>query len=163
MAWGAQGGKGEEHRRARKRIREEGRRLREREALIMGGAARVAEGWTEGQGMPRGGEAQAVEELQGAWADLQRRLQRVGRADREGRRHRDLAQESGGPRVAPHYSHSGSRLSRRAGEGDAGEGMEADQGWGSEAGAEGQGAGETGAQGAGVGGGGGPRGALGCP
>ena len=53
----------------------------------------MAEGWTEGQGGPRGGEAQAVEELQRAWADLRRRMQRVERAELEGGRHG----ESGGP------------------------------------------------------------------
>ena len=104
-AGGAQGGKAEEHRRAWDRIGEEKRRLQGRKARIMGGAARVAEGWTEGQGMPRGGEAQAVEELQRAWADLSRRLERVERAEREGGSHRELAKKSGGsegrPRLRP--------------------------------------------------------------
>ena len=95
-AWGAQGEKGEEHRRAWERIGEEERRLGKREARIMGGEARVAEGWTAGQGEPRGGEAQAVEQLQRAWVDLRRRLQRVERAEREGERPREQAQESGG-------------------------------------------------------------------
>ena len=62
-AWRAQGGKGEEHKRAWERIGEEEGRLGEREARTMGGAAGVAEEWAEGQGMPRGGEAQAVKEL----------------------------------------------------------------------------------------------------
>ena len=70
MTSGAQGGNGEEHRRAWERIGEEERRLRDREARVMGGADRVAGGWTEGPGSPQGGEAQAVEELQRAWADL---------------------------------------------------------------------------------------------
>ena len=65
-AWGAQGGKGEEHRRAWERIGEEEKMLGEGEARIMGGAARVAEGSTMGQGTPQGGKAQAVEELQRA-------------------------------------------------------------------------------------------------
>ena len=95
-AWGAQGGKGEENRRAWYWIGEEERRLGEREARMMGGAARVAEGWTAGQDMPRGGEAQAVEDLQRAWADLRRRLERVERAEREGERPRKQAQEGGG-------------------------------------------------------------------
>ena len=60
----------------------------------MGGAPRVAEGWTTGQGMPRGGEAQAVEELQRTCTDLQRRLESVERAEREGKRPREQAQES---------------------------------------------------------------------
>ena len=60
--FGVQGGKGEENRRAWERIGEEERRLREREARVMGGADRVAEGRTEGQGRPRRGETQAVEE-----------------------------------------------------------------------------------------------------
>ena len=94
---GGQGGNEEEHRRAWERIGEEERRLREREARIMGGADRVAEDWTEGQDRPWGGEAQAVEELQRAWADLWRRLERVERAEREGGRHG----ESGGPEGCP--------------------------------------------------------------
>ena len=61
---GAQGGEGEEHRRAWDRIGEEERRLREREARVMGGADRVAEGRTEGPGRRQGGEAQAAEQLQ---------------------------------------------------------------------------------------------------
>ena len=72
---------------------EEERRLQEREARVMGEADRVAEGWTEEQGRPREEEAQAVEELQRASADLQTRLERVERAEREGGRHR----ESGWP------------------------------------------------------------------
>ena len=96
-AWGAQGGKGEEHRRAWERIGEEERRLREREARVMEGAARVAEGWTERPGMPWGGEAQAVKELQRAWADLRRRLEWLERAEQEGGRHR----ESGGSEGCP--------------------------------------------------------------
>ena len=88
-AWRAQGEKGEEHERAWERIGEEERRLGEREARIMGGAARVEEGWMEGQGMPRGGEAQVVEEMQRAWADLRRRLERVERAERKVERPRD--------------------------------------------------------------------------
>ena len=84
---GAQGGKGEEHRRAWERIREEERRLREREARVMGGADGVAEGRTDWPGRPQGGEAQAVEELQRAWADLRRRQERVERAEREGGQH----------------------------------------------------------------------------
>ena len=96
-AWGAQGGKGEEHRRAWERIGEEGRRLREREARVMGGAARVAEGWTEGHDMPRGGEAQSVEELQRAWVNLRRRLGRSERAEREGGRHRESRGSEGHP------------------------------------------------------------------
>ena len=94
--WGAQGGKGEEHRRAWERIGEEERRLRDREARTKGEAARVAEGRAAGQGTPGGGEAQAIEELHRAWADLRRRLERVERAEREGERPREHAQESGG-------------------------------------------------------------------
>ena len=79
--WGVQGGNGDEHRRASESIREEERRLREREARVMGGADRVAQGWTEGPGRPQEGEAPAVEELQRAWADLLRRQERVERAE----------------------------------------------------------------------------------
>ena len=93
-AWGAQGGKGEEHREAWERTGEEERRLGDREARIMGGASRVAKGWRTGQGTPREGEAQVVEELQRAWADLQRRLERVKRAEWEGERPREQAQQS---------------------------------------------------------------------
>ena len=100
-AWGAQGGKEEAHRRAWERKGEEERGLEEREGRIIGGAARVAEGWTTGQGTPRGGGAQAVEELQRAWANLRRRLERVERAEREGERHREQAQESGGSEGCP--------------------------------------------------------------
>ena len=100
-ASGEQGGKGEEHGRAWERIEEKGGRLRGREARIMGGAASVAEGWTTGQGKPRKGEAQAVEELQRAWADLRRRLERVERAEREGQRPREQAQESRGSEGCP--------------------------------------------------------------
>ena len=72
-AWGAQEGKEEEHRRAWERIGEAERSLREREARVMAGAGRAAEGRREGTGRPQGGEAQAVEELQRAWADHRRR------------------------------------------------------------------------------------------
>ena len=95
-AWGAQGGKGEEHTRAWERIGEEERRLGGRDARIKEGAARVVERWTAGQGTPRGGETQAVEELQRARADLQRRLKRVERPQREGKQPREQAQDSGG-------------------------------------------------------------------
>ena len=95
--WGAQGGKGEEHRRAWERIGEAERSLREREARVMGGADRVAEGRTEGTGRPQGGEAQAVEELQWVCTDLRRRQERLERAEREGGRHG----EGGGPEGRP--------------------------------------------------------------
>ena len=55
--WGAQGGKGEKHKRACKRIGEAERSLQEREVRVMNGAGRVAEGRTEGTGRPQGGEA----------------------------------------------------------------------------------------------------------
>ena len=99
--WGVQGGKGEQQRRAWESIGEEERRLREREARAMGGANTVAEGWTEGQGRPRGGEAQAVEELQRALADLRRRLGRVERAEREGGRHGESRGPEGRPPLLP--------------------------------------------------------------
>ena len=101
MACGAQGGKEEEHRRAWERMGEEERRLGGRKARIIRGAVRVAEGRTEGQGMPRGGEAQAVEELQRAWAILWRRLERVERAERESEQPRELAQGGGGLECRP--------------------------------------------------------------
>ena len=95
--WGAQGGKGEEHRRACERIGEEEKRLREREVRVMGGADRVAARRTEGPGRPQRGGAQAVKELQRAWADLRRRQERVERAEQEGGRHG----EGGGPEGRP--------------------------------------------------------------
>ena len=76
-----QGRKGEEHRRAWERVGEAERSLRGREARVMGRADRVVEGRTEGTGRPQGGEAQAVEELQWAWADFGRRQERVERGE----------------------------------------------------------------------------------
>ena len=83
-AWGLQGGKEEENRRARERLGEAERSLREREASVMGRAGRAEEGRTEGTDRPQGGGAQAVEELQRAWSDHRRRQERVERAEREG-------------------------------------------------------------------------------
>ena len=97
--WGAQGGKGEEHRRAWERIGEAATSLREREARVMGGAGRVAEARTEGTGRPQGGEAQAVEELQWAWADLRRRQEMVERAEWEGGRHEEGGGQEGRPQI----------------------------------------------------------------
>ena len=85
-AWGAQEGKGEEHRRAWERFREAGRSLREREARDRGEVGGTEEQWTEGTDRPQGGEAQAVEEPQRAWADLRRRQEGDERAEREGGR-----------------------------------------------------------------------------
>ena len=67
----------------------------------MGGAGGVAEGRTEGTGRPQGGEAQAVEELQWAWADLRRRQERVERAEREGGRHEEGRGPEGRPPLMP--------------------------------------------------------------
>ena len=100
-AWGTQGGKGEEHRRAWERIGEAERSLREGEDRVMGGAGRVAEGRTQETGRPQGGEAQAVEELQMAWADHQRRQERVERAEREGGRHQEGGEPEGRPPLMP--------------------------------------------------------------
>ena len=100
-AWGAQEGKGEEHRRAWERLGEAERRLREREAMVMGGAGSTTEGRTEGTGRPEGGEAQAVEELQLAWADLRRRQERVERAEREGGRQEEGRGQEGRPPLVP--------------------------------------------------------------
>ena len=162
--WGAQGGKGEKHRRAKEGIGEEERRLQEREAPIMGRAARVAEEWTEGQGMPRGGEAQAVEELQRAWADLRKRPERQETAELEGGRHRELAQESGRsdgchplqpfrqPAIPPEQQREMQERAWRQIRGEAARLAERDN----------EGGGKV-AQGAGGGGGGGPRGAQGPP
>ena len=99
--WGAQGGNGEEVRRAWERIEEEERRLREREARAMGEVAGAAEGRATGQGSPGGGEAQAMEKLRRAWASLRRRLERVQRAERELARPREQAQGTAGPEDRP--------------------------------------------------------------
>ena len=56
-AFGAQEGKGEEHRRGWEGLGEAERSLREREARVMGGAGRAEEGRTEGTDRPQGGEA----------------------------------------------------------------------------------------------------------
>ena len=85
-AWGAQEGKGEEHRRAWERLGEVERSLREREARVKGQVGGAEEGRTAGTDRPQGGEAQAVEELQRAWADLRRGQEGVERAEREGGR-----------------------------------------------------------------------------
>ena len=85
-AWGAQEGKGEEHRRARERSGEAERSLREREARDRGEVGGTEEGRTEGTDRPQGGEAQAVEEPQKAWADLRRRQEGDERSEREGGR-----------------------------------------------------------------------------
>ena len=83
-AWGAQEGKGEEHRRAWERLEEAKRSLRGKEARVKGEAGGAKEGRMEGTDRPQGGETQAVEELQMAWADLRERQEGVERAEREG-------------------------------------------------------------------------------
>ena len=109
--WGAQGGKGQELRRAWERIGKEERRLQGREAQAKGEAAGAAEGRASSQGTPGGGEAQVVKELQIAWADLGwrewRGQSRTGSVPGNRRRGAE------GWRVALCCSHSGSRLSRR--------------------------------------------------
>ena len=98
-AWGAQEGKGEEHRRAWERLGEAERSLREREARVMGAAGRADERRTEGTNRPQGGEAQAVEELQRAWADHRRRQESVERTEREGGRQEEGRGQEGTPLV----------------------------------------------------------------
>ena len=61
----------------------------------------MAEGRMAGQGTPRGGEAQAVDELQRVRADVPRRLERLQWAEQEGKRPREKAQESGGSEGRP--------------------------------------------------------------
>ena len=87
--WGAQEGKGEEHRRAWERFGEAGRSLRGREARDRGEVGGTEEGRTEGTDRPQGGEAQAVEESQRAGADLLRRQEGDERAEREGGRQQE--------------------------------------------------------------------------
>ena len=98
-AWGAQEGKREEHRRAWERLGEAEKSLREREARVEGEVGGAEEGRTEGTDRPRGGEAQAVEELQMTWADLQRGEEGVERAEREGGRHEEGRGLEGTPLV----------------------------------------------------------------
>ena len=98
-AWGAQEGKGEEHRRAWEKLGETESSLRGREARVKGEAGRAEKGRTEGTDRPQGGEAQAVEELQRAWADLRRRQERVERADLEGGRQEEGRGQGGTPPV----------------------------------------------------------------
>ena len=85
-ARGAQEGKGQERRRAWERLGEAERSLREREARVKSEVGGAEEGRTEGTDRPQGGEAQAVEELQMAWADLRRRHEGVEGAERGGGR-----------------------------------------------------------------------------
>ena len=85
-AWGAQEGKGEEHRRAWERCGDAGRSLRDREARDRGEVGGTEEGRREGTDRPQGGEAQAIEERQRAGADLRRRQEGDERAEREGGR-----------------------------------------------------------------------------
>ena len=98
---GAQRGEGEELEWAWERMGKEEMRLQERKPRAMGEAAGAAEGLATGQGIPGEGEAQAVEELQRAWADLPRRLGRVERAEREGERPKELAEGSRGSEAPP--------------------------------------------------------------
>ena len=85
-AWGAQEGKGEEHRRAWERFREAGRSLWERGARDRAEVGGTEEGRTEGTDGPQGREAQAMEEPQRAGADLRRRQEGDERPEREGGR-----------------------------------------------------------------------------
>ena len=98
-AWGALEGKGEEHRRAWKRLGEAERSLREWVARVKGEVGRAEEGRTEGTDRLQGGEAQAVEELQMAWADLRRGQEGVERAEREGGRQEEGRGWEGTPLV----------------------------------------------------------------
>ena len=85
--WDSVGNAGREGREAQEgvgEVREAERSLREREARVKGEVGGTEEGRTEGTERPQGGEAQAVEELQTAWADLWRRQEGVERAEREG-------------------------------------------------------------------------------
>ena len=99
--WGAQGGKGEDLRRAWERVGEEERRLQEREAQAMGEAAGATRVQARAQGTPEGGEAQAVEELQRGWADIRRRLETVERAERAQMAQGERAQGSEGTDSRP--------------------------------------------------------------
>ena len=105
--WDSVGGAGREGRRAQKG--EAKRSLREREASIKEWAGGAEEGRTGGTNRPQGGEAQEVEELQRAWADLRRR--QGGFKGRNGIE--DDKRREGGGRV-PHWCRSSSRLSRRS-------------------------------------------------
>ena len=65
----------------------------------MGRAGRAEDGRTEGNERPQGGEAQAVEELQRAWADHRRRQEGVERAEREEGRQEERKGQEGTPLV----------------------------------------------------------------
>ena len=98
-ALGAQEGKGKERRRTPERLGKAERSLREREARVKGEVGGAEEGRTEGTNRPQGGEAQAVEELQMTWADLQRVQEGVGWAEREGGRQEEGRRREGTPLV----------------------------------------------------------------
>ena len=98
-AWGAQQAKREEHMRAWERLGEAERSLREREARVKVGAGGAENVRTEGTDRTQGGEAQAVEELQRAWADIWRRQDGVERAEREEGRQKEGKGREGTPLV----------------------------------------------------------------
>ena len=158
-AWGAQEGKGEEHRRAWERLGEVERSLREREARVKGEAGGADEGRTEGTDRPQGGEAQTVEELQRAWADHWRRPEGVERAEREGGQQEEGRGREGTPlvpfrqRAIPPEQEG--EMQERAWRRTRGEAARLAE--------KGEGGGGTGAQGAGGGGSGGPGGSPGPP
>ena len=158
-AWGAQGGRGEELRRAWERVGEEERRLQEREAQARGGAAGATGVQARAQGTSGRGGAQALEELQPAWADIRRRLEGVERAERDGERPGERAQRNEVTGSPPAAAVQAARYPAGGGEGGAGAGLDEDQEQGSEAEGQGHGGGRAGAQGERGGGGGGRRGA----
>ena len=94
--WTAPAGKEEELWRAWDRVGDEERRLQEREAQATGAADREAGALASTQGTPRGREAEAVEELQRAPAEVRRRVGRVERAERDSEPQQERAQEGQG-------------------------------------------------------------------
>ena len=72
---------------------EEERRLSEREARVMGATAGAAGAQAHAQGTPGVGEAQAIEKLQRAGADVRRSTDRVKREERDSERQEERSQE----------------------------------------------------------------------
>ena len=102
--WDSVGGAGREGRRAQEGMGEDRGSREEPEGeggQGHGWGGGGAEGRTEGRGRRQGGEAQALEELQRAWADHRRRQERVEGAEREGGRHEEGRGQEGRPPLMP--------------------------------------------------------------
>ena len=96
--WDGVGSAGREGRRAQEGMGED--RGKGEEAVGEGGKGH-GRGGQDGGAVDRGAEAQAVEELQQAWAELWRRQGRVERAEREGGWHGEGGRQEGRPPLMP--------------------------------------------------------------